>query len=183
MRTWLEEEAAKRDADFPAVPDYAEPLRAWRLWAIEDIRGSARLRSLYRRCIWPAGVPFAARCYARRFNLWRRSVHEAPVETCSCGIYAVQDERIPRLWRDSEVPPGFSLVIGSVSLWGEVVECEHGWRSSFAYPRELFVPRLGPYPDETAAALAGYGVPVEVLDARNIHAALDAVAERNGVRT
>jgi len=178
MLTWLEEEAAKRDAEFPPVPDYAEPLRAWRLWAIEDIRGSARLRSLYRRCIWPTGVPFAARCYARRFKLWRRSVHEAPVGICSCGIYAVRPDRIPRLWRDSELPPGFSLVIGSISLWGEVVECEHGWRGSFAYPSELFVPCLVPDPDETAAGLACYGVPVEVLEARTVRTALDAVAER-----
>src|SRR5262249_31103074 len=123
MLTWLEVEAAKRDAESLPVPDYAEPLRAWRLWAIEDVRGSARLRSLYRRCVWPAGAPLAARCYARRFRLWRRSEHEAPVETCSCGIYAVEQDRIRRLWRnsDSELPPGFSLVIGSVSLWGDVV--------------------------------------------------------------
>jgi hypothetical protein len=178
MLDWLEVEAEKRDAELPAVPDFAEPLHAWRLWALEDVRGSARLRSLYRRCVWPAGVPFAASCYARRFRLWRRSEHEAPVDTCSCGIYAVHDDRISRLWRDSERPPGFSLVIGSVSLWGDVVECEHGWRSSFAYPSQLFVPCLGQDPDQTAAGLADYGVPVEVIEARTVRAALDAVAER-----
>ena len=177
MLTRLEVDAAKRDAALPAVPNSVEPLQAWRLWAIEDVRGSARLRSLYRRCIWPAGVPVAARCYARRFRLWRRSPHEAPVETCSCGIYAVEAEGIRGLWRNSEVPPGFSLVIGSVSLWGAVVECEHGWRASFAYPRELFVPCLGPDQDQTAAGLADYGVPVEVLDARTIGSALEAVAD------
>ena len=180
MLTWQEVEAAMRDAESLSVPDYAEPLRAWRLWAIEDVRGSARLRSLYRRCIWPAGAPLAARCYARRFRLWRRSEHEAPVEACSCGIYAVEADRIRRLWRnsDSELPPGFSLVIGSVSLWGDVVECEHGWRARYAYPREIFVPCLTPEPDATASALVGYGVPVEVLEARTIRTALDAVAER-----
>jgi hypothetical protein len=136
------------------------------------------LRSLYQRCIWPAGTPLAACCYARRFRLWCRSQHETPVETCSCGIYAVPAERIPRLWRDSELPPGFSLVIGTVSLWGEVVECEHGWRAGLAYPCELFVPCLTPQPYETAAALADYGVPVEVLDARTVKTALDAVAAR-----
>ncbi|HEY2355376.1 MAG TPA: hypothetical protein VGH79_10810 [Gaiellaceae bacterium] len=155
---------------------------AWRLWAIEDVSGSARLRSLYQGCIWPAGAPFAARCQARRFRLWGRSDHDVPVETCSCGIYGVQAEHISRLWRGSDVAPGFSLVIGSVSLWGPVVECEHGWRAGLAYPRELFVPSLKQDPAETAAALADYGVPVEVLDASNVRAALDAVAERAVVR-
>ena len=69
-------------------------------------------------------------------------------------------------------------MIGTVSLWGGVVECEHGWRAGFAYPREIFVPSLAPEPDETAARLGGYGVPVEVLDACTISMALDAVAER-----
>src|SRR5262249_50275996 len=133
---------------------------------------------LYQRCIWPAGAPLAARCHARRFRLWGRSLHEAPVDTCSCGIYAVPAERINRLWRDSEVPPGFSLVMGTVSLWGEVVEWDHGWRAGLAYPRELFVPCLAPHPYATAASLADYGVPVEVLDARTVGAALEAVADR-----
>jgi hypothetical protein len=182
MLTWLDVEAAKRDAEFPPVPDYAEPLRAWRLWAIADVRGSARLRSLYRRCIWHTGIPMAAHCYARRFRLWRRSEHEAPVDTCSCGIYAVREDRIRSLWRNSELPPGFSLVIGSVSLWGDVIECEHGWRASFAYPSALFVPCLTPGQDEAAIGLADYGVPVEVLEARTIRTALDAVAEQTVLR-
>ena len=116
MLDWLEVEAATREADLARVPDYAEPLRAWRLWAIEDVSGPARLRSLYQRSVWPTGAPFAACCHARRFRVWRRSVHEAPVDTCSCGIYGVGADRIRQLWRDSERAPGFSLVIGTVSL-------------------------------------------------------------------
>jgi hypothetical protein len=182
MQTWLEEDAGRYDVALAPAPDYAEALCAWRLWAIEDVKGSVRLRSLYQRCIWPAGAAIAARCHARRFRVWRRSAHEAPVDTCSCGIYAVPEGRIRKLWRDSELMPGFSLVMGTVSLWGSVVECENGWRAGLAYPRELFVPCIAPRPYETAAALAEYGVPVEVLDARTVRAALDAVAER-AVRT
>lgn len=178
MESWLEEDAAKHEAVRPPAPDYAEPLLAWRLWAIEDVGGSVRLRSLYQRCVWPAGVPLAAHCHAQRFRLWHRSPHEVPVDTCSCGIYAVAAERIHRLWRDPELPPGFPIVIGTVALWGEVVECEHGWRAGLAYPRELFVPCLAPQPYETASALADYGVPVETLDARTVSTVLDAVAER-----
>jgi len=182
MLDWLEVEAAEHEAAFPPAPDYVEPLVGWRLWAIEDVSGSARLRSLYQRCVWPAGAPLAAHCHARRFRVWRRSPHEAPVETCSCGIYGVPPEWISKLWRGSEVPPGFSLVIGTVSLWGAVVECEHGWRAGLAYPSELFVPSLTPTSDETAAALADYGVPVHVLDASNVREALDAVTELAVVR-
>jgi hypothetical protein len=178
MLSGLDVEAANGEAEHPPVPDYAEPLRAWRLWAVEDISGSARLRSLYQRCVWPTGAPIAAHCHAQRFRLWHRSPHEAPVDTCSCGIYAVGADRIHGLWRDPEPAPGFSLVIGTVSLWGAVVECENGWRAGYAYPREIFVPSLAPEPDETAAELEEYGVPVEVVEASTIGMALDVVAER-----
>jgi hypothetical protein len=177
MLSGLAVEEGFGEAELP-FPDFVEPLRAWRLWAIEDVGGSPRLRSLYQRCVWPTGVPLAAHCHAQRFLLWRRSPHETPVDTCSCGIYAVGAERIRGLWRAPELAPGFSLVIGTVSLWGAVVECEQGWRAGFAYPRELFVPSLESKPDETAAGLSEYGVPVEVLGASTIGTALDAVAER-----
>jgi hypothetical protein len=178
MLSRLDVEAANDETELPPVADYAEPLRAWRLWAIEDVRGTARLRSLYQRCVWPTGVPLSAHCHAQRFLLWRRSPHEVPVDTCSCGIYGVGADHIRGLWRDSEQAPGFSLVIGAVSLWGAVVECEHGWRAGFAYPREIFVPSLGAEPDAAAVGLEDYGVPVTVLDASTIGMALDAVAER-----
>ena len=78
-----------------AAPDYFEPLVAWRVWAVEREDSVARLRSLYRPSIWPAGVPLVARCQSRRFRLWRRTVHEAPESTCTCGIYAVPPYYIP----------------------------------------------------------------------------------------
>ena len=31
-------------------------------------------------------------------------------------------------------------VLGRVSLWGDVVECAWGWRASFAYPAQIYVP-------------------------------------------
>jgi hypothetical protein len=153
-------------------------LLAWRLWAVEDVMGAARLRSLYRSCVWPVGVPLIARCHSRRFRLWRRTPHDAPVPRCTCGIYAVPTDSIPKLSRDGALPPGRSLVIGAVSLWGDVVECERGWRAGFAYPARLFVPSVCPRAEETAEGLEDYGIPVEVLDVRSVAAALDAVVER-----
>jgi hypothetical protein len=32
------------------------------------------------------------------------------------------------------------MAVGLVALWGEVVECEWGWRAQFAYPRSLYLP-------------------------------------------
>jgi len=55
-----------------------------------------------------------------------------------------------------------------VSLWGEVVECEWGWRASHAYPERLFVPqppRDAALAEWIAKSLEGYGVPVEIVEA------------------
>ena len=62
-------------------------------------------------------------------------------------------------------------VLGRVSLWGKVVEYDHGWRAEFAYPAELFIParRLHgpsePRLDELVEALAAYRVRLSVLQA------------------
>jgi hypothetical protein len=70
-------------------------------------------------------------------------------------------------------------VVGTVSLWGTVVECEGGWRGALAYPAAIFVPAARSRPlvrprrlrrpqlpaGEVAVGLEDYGVPVEVVDA------------------
>jgi hypothetical protein len=66
-------------------------------------------------------------------------------------------------------------VIGTVALWGRVVEASHGWRAQFAYPASLLVPTaprrrvlaaaLWPYrpsPGFIVGELEEYGVPVEL---------------------
>jgi hypothetical protein len=82
-----------------------------------------------------------------------------------------------RLAVDGGLPPGSLFVIGTVSLWGDVVECERGWRAAFAYPSRLFVPLGFPGAAEQAVGLADYGVPVELVDTLNLVDALDQVAE------
>lgn len=160
------------------APDYVEPLRAWRLWVVEDVAGEPRLRSLYRPTFWPVGVPLEAHCDAYRLRLRRHVRHTAPAESCTCGIYAVPYESIPRVALDGGELSVGAVVIGTVSLWGNVVECERGWRAEFAYPARLFVPCIYAYAArEMAAALADYGVPVDFLDARTPSAVLKAVGE------
>ena len=65
-------------------------------------------------------------------------------------------------------------VIGTVSLWGRVVECTRGWRGSRAYPKKIYVPPTrAPFwlraerVEEIALALTDYDVPVELLDAES----------------
>ena len=62
-------------------------------------------------------------------------------------------------------------MVGRVSLWGTVVECERGFRASHAYPSRIYVPhedeRRGEHlgSEELSLRLAAYGVPVEPLEA------------------
>jgi hypothetical protein len=146
------------------APDYGEALTAWRVWEVEDVDGAPRLRSLYRNCFWPVGTALEAHCEAQRLRLWRGSRHAAPTAACTCGIHAVPFEFLQSLaQQDRLLPPGRSIVIGTVSLWGEVVECERGWRAELAYPSRLFMPRPSSAPQQSAAGLGDYGVPVELL--------------------
>jgi hypothetical protein len=62
-------------------------------------------------------------------------------------------------------------VLGRVSLWGEVVECERGYRASHAYPAALYVPldatcRGGPAAETVARELAAYDATIESIPAR-----------------
>jgi hypothetical protein len=170
------EPAADR-APLSCAPDYCEPVSAWRMWEVGDLDTAPRLRSLYRNCVWPVGVPFEARCEAHRFRPWRRERHCAPSTTCTCGIYAVSYEFIRRLALHDRLPAERPFVIGAVSLWGNVIECERGWRAALAYPARLFVPDACTEAEQHAVGLADYGVPVELLGTLNVTDALDAVAE------
>ncbi|HEY2742094.1 MAG TPA: hypothetical protein VGI69_07945 [Gaiellaceae bacterium] len=178
MRWRQSSEPAASVAEIALVPDYAEPLCAWRLWEVEDVDSVPRLRSLYRLSFWPVGAPFEARCEAQRLRLPGRPRHAAPSETCSCGIYGAPFELIRKsLAVDDGLPPWPPFVIGTVSLWGDVLECERGWRAALAYPSRLFVPLGSPGATDRAVGLRDYGVPVDVLEARTIADALDDVAE------
>lgn len=74
--------------------------------------------------------------------------HDAPHEQCSCGIYAVSDQK--------KIPAG--NVQGKVKLWGKMVPGETGLRAQYAYPSEFIVaPELAD--DQT---LKAFGVPITV---------------------
>ena len=166
------------DLGIDPVPDFVEPVEAWRVWRIDMHEGRVVLKSLYAGTVWEPGVPLAAVCTKGRRSRWRPwriepNDHTAPELDCRCGIYGVQSvaaarsylERPALLWRDERV-------IGRVALWGSVVEGQLGWRASRAYPMELFVPapdvvqsglRRRAYVDEIVLALQAYRVPVDLV--------------------
>lgn len=162
-----------------AAPDYVEPAVGWRVWAVVAEGDWIRLRSLFYDTVWHPGLPVQATCLRRRplWLPWRsKGPRACPDEECGCGIHASRSPR--RLFPYLEAGGGRELwrVLGTVSLWGEVVECEHGWRAATAYPAHLFVPddlvpadvfrgfgRPAADPESIAFELASYRVPVEVF--------------------
>jgi hypothetical protein len=72
---------------------------------------------------WPARRPARAVCRRRRG-------HDVPAEGCLCGLHATTDEARLRRTRS----PG---VVGTVAMWGRVVEHERGYRAEMGYPQRL----------------------------------------------
>ncbi len=172
------------------APDYAEAIIAWRAWLVVGDGEEIRLSSLVHKTVWAPRCELEASCHRRTLSLprlWRKKPlgHSAPAEDCRCGIYGATDvERAagyllainPARWLPTnpwlEAPywPLRGSAIGRVSLWGSVVECEHGWRASRAYPERLYLLRrseeegsLAPR-EEVAVGLSAYGVPLQVLE-------------------
>jgi hypothetical protein len=176
-----------RDRDESRAPDLIEPVVAWRVWHAVESDGELLLSSVYRRVTWPRGRALEAVCDRARFPvISRRSRHVAPAERCQCGIYAADAHTAQEYLPGSSHPPSAYPVIGRVRLWGEVVECDRGWRASRAYPDRIYVPRLeGSRVDRArlATSLGAYGVPVTVLDAATRDGVVDRVAPAIDART
>jgi hypothetical protein len=72
---------------------------------------------------WPTGEPARAVCRRHRR-------HRVPGADCLCGLHATTDEARLRRTRS----PG---VVGTVAMWGRVVEHERGYRAEMGYPQRL----------------------------------------------
>lgn len=155
------------------APDFAEAIESWRIWHVTPCEGGYSLTSVVKSTLWPAGRPLEAACLRPPPLLRRRRGpgHPAPEQRCECGIYAARLGRLGRYLAESPVGAAVGRVVGRVSLWGTVVECERGYRASHAYPLHLYVPldvagRRGPAAEEIADGLLAYGVPVDLLPVR-----------------
>ena len=172
------------------APDYAEAIIAWRVWIVVADGEEIRLSSVVHKTVWAPRCELEASCHRRtlslpRFGRKKPLQHSAPDEDCRCGIYGATDVAraasylltinptrcLPtNLWLEPLRSPLRGSAIGRVSLWGSVVECEHGWRASRAYPERLYLLRRSEeegslFPrEELAIGLSVYGVPLEVLE-------------------
>ena len=149
------------------VPDAIEPIVGWRCWSLND---HWRLESLFkgRESPW-VPVPKEANCcdefLARLRASWPPETiaelglkpkdadllreHQAPHESCWCGIYAANDLKTLRLIS------GPGPVVGEVYLWGKVIPGEFGYRAQYAYPKSLRLVTKG-VPDDVLESLMAY---------------------------
>jgi hypothetical protein len=65
----------------------------------------------------------------RRIRFSKR--HQAPLESCCCGIHAAKDLETLRAFLSS------GPIVGEVYLWGKVIPGENGYRAQYAYPKSL----------------------------------------------
>jgi hypothetical protein len=173
------------------APDFVEPALGWRAWAVVDRDLEPRLRSIYYDVVWQPGRALVAACLHRPRAIrlpWRTRMreHETPEVECTCGIYAAADPLTAAAYLDAPISSAERCrVLGIVSLWGHVVECDRGWRASHAYPHRLYVPRLASRAgwsrrsaplDDLPFELARYGVPVEELDVATADGVVAALA-------
>jgi hypothetical protein len=142
-------------------PLFIEPVEGWRAWVLDRVDGRLRLRSLTRTDHWPARDAMVATCFAHR--AWT-----VPDERCTCGLYATSSPE--QLARSGMLGADIS-VVGTIAMWGRVIEHTLGARSRFAYPSRL---RLvcGP----CLALGAGAVTPVRVLGE---HGSLKSVCRRH----
>jgi hypothetical protein len=109
------------------APDLIHPVVGYRQWRIHD----GELRSVHTWDRWHAGT-MTARCHART-----RHAEPAPVQDCSCGLYA---RYAPFARTASAGTP--DLVAGAVALWGHLELHAHGMRAEHAAIIALALPVL-----------------------------------------
>jgi hypothetical protein len=116
------------------APDFMEPLCAYRAWKFEG----DKLLSL-NGVEWTPGEAHVATCNRGLVTssgmCGPRFGHTAPDPTCTCGIYA--GKNLEHLVEINYAQMG---IHGEVDLWGNVLECELGYRAQYAYPRYFVVP-------------------------------------------
>jgi hypothetical protein len=120
-------------SDLVGAPDYVDYVEAWCLWSFGERDGRLHLCNVLSGEIWKTTEPLVGVLEAYR-------VEEL-------------DHRLELLGRRAR-PDAF----GIVGLWGSVVEHEHGWRASRAYPRKICIPlEHSPSPEELTRLTSGIG--------------------------
>ena len=121
-----------------------EPLIGWRAWTLVMHRAGrdpALRPAAAGAGEWFPRRPYRAACAKEGTAAsMLQGQHPSPVPECSCGIYASSSLRT--LVTSTPAMPAVSAV-GTVALWGRVIEHERGWRAEFAYPDRLTLVCVG----------------------------------------
>lgn len=125
------------------VPDYIHTLVGWRGW--KCVQG--KLEALGASGLWNPKEAKPAVCV-------HQGNHAVPCQSCQCGYWSFKS--LDLLLEAINPYTTSCAVVGQVEVWGRVIDCEYGFRSEFAYPKELWLLNdgldfLGPL----------YGVPVK----------------------
>lgn len=121
------------------VPEhFGEAITGWRTWNLSETPPAGPLLHPVGPGVdtWWPGRALRARCGATPILSLFRPPHDAPDPRCTCGIYAARSLQALDRPRPAWPPPP---VVGTVSLWGRVIEHERGWRAAFAYPARLLL--------------------------------------------
>jgi hypothetical protein len=135
--------------------EVSRPVTGWRAWVVTETQAGLRLGSVLHDVVWPQRSALVAEC-RRHEDPFAEAIaaHPVPGPECNCGFHAARDPADALSYARGRDEPGtVCRILGEVSLWGHVLETEHGWRASHAYPARLYVPDA-----EIVAALAGYSV-------------------------
>jgi hypothetical protein len=127
------------------MPDYTHTLTAWRGWQID----SAKLSALGTDHEWEPKKAQQAIC--------KNHEHPAPQKSCSCGFWSFKT--LDLLTEALKSYSDHVTVIGTVEIWGRVIECENGFRSEFAYPKELWL-----FEENMEYLSWTYGVPIRRIE-------------------
>ena len=107
------------------MPDYMHTLTAWRAWGC----AGSWLMGLGYDTFWEPRKAQKSRCV--------KGTHDSPQFNCSCGFWSFKS--LDMLTDHLSKYTGSTVVVGTVEIWGRVIECENGFRSEFAYPKELWL--------------------------------------------
>lgn len=127
------------------IPDFVEPLVGWRAWRVwmPSPHGPNLCPAFGSVILDTPWVPRKRFSAEHNLDLGARC-RGLLVPDCSCGIYAFKNplEALVYLMRvrDRLLSMAVELALGTVSLWGTVVECELGYRAQYAYPRHVYLP-------------------------------------------
>jgi len=152
------------EADLRGIPDLVEPLLGWRVWRVWTPAADSDSCPVFSSVILDTSWAPRRRVSAEHSFDLGSSCRGLLESDCSCGVYAFKDavEALGYLIRIRDRLLGMSVdvALGTVSLWGRVVEYDRGYKAQYAYPQHFYIPaRISRLLSQVSSA---FGVPVGI---------------------